>query len=166
MRKTVIIILLVLLPLAIYAQEDKTSFSISSGTEYLDDFFFNFGVSTISPIGQNSEIDVKIALNMKTTKDETGTTPMFNIPLKIGINFLFPTNENLIFLVGTGLSPTIRLAGDDKGFLIGPNVKAGVRYKIHPSMSVLLEVCQSLLIGPPDWMYPSTEMILGVNFYL
>lgn len=152
-------------------EDRKTSFSISSGTEYLDEFFFNFGFSIIKPLNGNKEIDIKCALNMTTQtntndEDDVEVTPVFNIPLKININFLFPINDKFLFLASTGLSPTIRLAGSDKGFLMGPNVKAGFRYKIHPSMSLFLEACQSLLIGPPNWMYPSTEVVLGVNFFM
>ncbi len=187
MKKTLTILIL-LLSVSIYAKDktevtedgnstptnienNKTSFSISSGTEYLDEFFFNFGFSIIKPLNDNKEIDIKCALNMTTqtqTNDDGDSVvePIFNIPLKININFLFPINENFLFLASTGLSPTIRLAGSDKGFLMGPNVKAGFRYKIHPSMSLFLEACQSLLIGPPNWMYPSTEVVLGVNFFM
>lgn len=168
--KKIIIILLFFVAVNIYSQENRTSFSISSGTEYLEDFYVNFGFSTINPLESNKELDIKIALNLKTEekKTDSGTdvTPIFNIPLKIGINFLFPLNEKIIFLAGTGLSPTIRLAGDDKGFLIGPNVKIGLRISIHPSMSIFLEACQSLLIGPPSWMYSSTEIVFGVNFFI
>lgn len=165
MRKIFIITLFTIASLA-FTNEPKNHFAISSGTEYLDEFYFNFGLSTMFPLGGDKELDLKLALNMKTETKDGETTPLFNVPLKVGINFLFPISENFTFLTGLGLSPTIRLAGDDKGFLIGPNAKAGVRYKIHPTMSVFAEVCQSLLIGPPNWMYPSTEIIFGVNFYL
>ena len=166
MRKLLTITLL-LLSLSISASEKSTSFSISSGMEYLDNVFFNFGASIIKPLSENKEFDFKVALNMKTKEKADGSiTPLFNVPIKVGINFLFPINEKFTFLAGTGVSPLIRLAGDDKGLLIGPNAKAGLRYKIHPSMSVFIEACQSLLIGAPKWMYPSTEAVLGVNFFL
>lgn len=165
--KKILTILLVILSVSIFAEEKKTSFSVSSGMEYLENPFFNFGISIVKPLGGKKEFDIKAALNMRTEKDDDGdVNPQFNVPVKLGINFLFPANEKLTFLVGPGITPLIRLAGDDKGLLIGPNVKAGLRYKIHPTMSIFLEACESLLIGPPDWMYLSTEVVFGVNFFL
>lgn len=169
--KKLLFITLLFLSFTLFSQDDspekRTSYSISAGTEYLDDFYVNFGMSVIKPLQDNKELDIKAALNMKTKTNADGETePEFNIPLKLGINFLFPVNEDFTFLTGTGLSPTIRLAGDDKGFLLGPNIKMGMRLKIHPSMSVFLEACQSCLIGAPKWINPSTEIVAGVNFFL
>ncbi|MGL1894516.1 MAG: hypothetical protein OCD02_23015 [Spirochaetaceae bacterium] len=166
--KKILLVTLLLAAFNLYSEDRLTSYSISAGTEYLEEFFVNFGFSLIKPLNDNKELDIKVALNLNTENvdENDDVEPMFNIPIKVGINFLFPQNEVFTFLVGTGLSPTIRLTGDDKGFLIGPNIKLGARYKIHPSMNIILEACQSLLIGEPDWMYPSTEVVLGVNFYL
>lgn len=165
MKKLLTVILLIV-STSLFSQENRTSYSITAGTEYLSDFYVNFGFSIIKPLNDNKELDIKASLNMRTDNSGETVDPLFNIPLKLGINFLFPINKNFTFLVGTGLSPTIRLAGDDKGFLLGPNAKLGLRYRIHPSMSIILEGCQSLLIGPPDWMYPSTEIVFGVNFFI
>lgn len=165
--KKILTICLLLVSVTTFAEEKRTTFSVSSGIEYLDNTFFNFGVSVIKPLGQNKELDFKVALNMKTEENNEGETePLFNVPFKLGINFLFPAQEKLTFLVGTGITPMLRLAGEDKGLLIGPNVKAGVRYKVHPTMNIFLEACESLLIGPPKWNYLSTEVVFGVNFYL
>ncbi len=166
--KKILIISLLLLTTTIFSNDSRNHFAISTGTEYLEEFYFNFGLSSIIPMGVGTELDIKLAMNMKTEKDEITNvvTPYFNVPIKVGINFLFPFTEDFTLLAGLGLSPTIRLAGEDKGFLIGPNIKAGLRFKIHPTMSIYTEACQSLLIGPPNWMYPSTELTFGVHFFI
>lgn len=164
--KKILTITLLLVSVTLFSVENRTSYSITAGTEYLNDFFVNFGFSIIKPLEGNKELDIKASLNVRTEESESKVTPFFNVPIKFGINFLFPINEQFTFLAGTGLSPTMRLLGDDTGFLLGPNAKLGLRFKIHPSMSIFLEGCQSLLIGPPDWMYSSTEIVFGVNFFI
>ncbi|MDA3851413.1 MAG: hypothetical protein PF447_09085 [Spirochaetaceae bacterium] len=164
--KKILSIMLLLVSVTLFSQEGKTSFSITAGTEYTEDFFVDFGFSVIRRLEGNKELDVKTSLNMRTEESNGDINPVFNIPVKIDINFLFPINDEVTFLAGTGLSPTIRLQDDDTGFLIGPNAKLGVRFKIHPSMSIFFEGCQSLLIGPPQWMYSSTEIVFGLNFFI
>ena len=162
-----LIILLLSITVTIYSQENKTSSSITAGTEYLEEFYVNFGYSIIRELENNTELDFKVAININTSHEKANgdVDPKFHIPLKAGINFLFPMNEKFTFLAGTGISPTL-LIGEDNPFLIGPNAKLGLRLKVHPSMSVLLEVCQSMLIGGENWLYPSTEIVCGVNFFI
>lgn len=165
MRK-ILILTLLMLSVSLFSQENRTAYAVSSGTEYLETFFFNFGVSVIQPLDNTKELDIKCAINMKTEEKDGKIDPLINLPFKLNINFLFPLSEKVTFIAGPGVSPTIRLAGDDKGFLLGPNIKAGIRYRIHPTMSLYLESSYSLLIGPPKWMYSSTEIVGGINFFL
>jgi len=164
--KRIYIVLFVLISTFSFAQEDRTSFVISGGTQYLDNFFVDFGFSIIKPLAGNKELDIKVSLDLRTENDGESVKPEFNIPVYFDINFLFPIGEKLTYLVGTGITPTLRPLGDESIFLIGPNAKMGFRYKIHPSMSLLLEATQSLLIGPPNWMYSATQIIFGINFFI
>ncbi len=164
--KKILTITLLLVSVTLFSEENRTSYSITAGTEYLNEFFMNFGFSIIKPLDGNKEIDIKVSMDMTTIKSDSEVTPVITVPIKLGINFLFPINEKFTFLAGPGLSPTMRLLGDDTGFLLGPNVKLGLRFKIHPSMSIFLEGCQSVLIGKPDWIYSSTEIVFGVNFFI
>lgn len=166
--KKILFITLLFMTITLYSEEKQMSSSITAGTEYLEDFYINFGYSIQKPLENNTELDFKVALNIRTETDESddSVTPMFNIPFKAGINFLFPLNDKFTFLVGTGISPMLRLSGNDKAFLIGPNAKAGIRVKVHPSMSVFAEACESMLIGGDDWLYFSTDIVIGVNFFI
>ncbi len=163
--KKLLVISLLFISLNLFSLENRTSFSISGGTEFLNEFYMNFGFSILKPLENNMEIDIKAALNMRTQEVNSEITPLFNIPVRLNINFLFPINDNFTFLTGTGLVPTINLESNNQGFLMGPNFKIGFRYKLHPSMSLFLEASEAVLIGPPKWIYPCTEIITGINFY-
>lgn len=165
MRK-ILTILFLLTGFILFSNEKERSFTITAGTEYLEeDYYFNTGFSALFPLEGDKEFDIKLALNMITEEDKSVIKPYFNIPLKTGINFLFPKSENVTFLTGIGLTTMFRLYGEDN-LLIGPHVKGGVRYKVHTTMNLIFEINQSLLIGPPNWMYPSTDITFGVNFFI
>lgn len=172
--KKILLLLLITTSTLIFSEERRVSFSISSGTEYLEDFYFNTGVSAQFPMGVDKEFDAKVSLNIKTEENETGAVlPSVNLPITLGINFLFPLMEQVTIVSGVGIKTTMILPIDNDpdvveelSFLVGPNVRLGLRYKIHPTMSLFIEADQSLLIGPPKWMYPATEILFGINFFI
>ncbi|MEA1910772.1 MAG: hypothetical protein U9N32_03730 [Spirochaetota bacterium] len=89
----------------------------------------------------------------------------FLIPLKIGVYFPFP-GEKITFGFGTGLSPCFQFTNDDSdaSFLMGPYVNGSMRIKVHPVMSVFLQIQQDLLFGKPDWIYTGSQIKLGISF--
>ena len=89
----------------------------------------------------------------------------FLIPFKLGIEFPF-SGTNTVLSFGTGLSPCFQFTHDsnDASFLMGPYVTGTARVKVHPVMSVFLQVQQDLLFGKPDWIYTGTRLAVGVSF--
>ncbi|MCD6396750.1 MAG: hypothetical protein J7L71_04370 [Spirochaetaceae bacterium] len=65
----------------------------------------------------------------------------FLIPLKIGIYFPFDVGQ-IKFGFGTGLTPCFQHTYDSSGaeFLMGPYINGSIRLKVHPVMSVFLQV--------------------------
>ena len=89
----------------------------------------------------------------------------FLIPLKIGVYFPFQ-GEKMTFGFGSGLSPCFQFTHDDSGagFLMGPYINGSIRVKVHPVMSVFLQIQQDLLFGKPDWIYSGSQFKLGISF--
>jgi hypothetical protein len=89
----------------------------------------------------------------------------FLIPLKIGIYFPFQ-GENIKLGFGGGLTPCFQFTydGSGAGFLIGPYINGSMRLKVHPVMSVFLQVQQDLLFGKPNWIYSGSQIKLGISF--
>ncbi len=89
----------------------------------------------------------------------------FLIPLKVGIYFPFQ-GEKIKFGFGGGLSPCFQFTHDDEGagFLIGPYITGSMRLKVHPVMSIFLQIQQDLLFGKPDWIYMGSQARLGISF--
>lgn len=150
----------------LFSQEKPTSFAFGAGTDFNQEFYFNFGFSVLKPLNGDKEFDLKTSLNLRTEDHEGEVLPQFILPVKVGLNFLFPTSDKMTFLAGAGLSPQLKMGNNETLFHVGPFLKGALRYKLHTTMSIFVEVSQTLLIGKPDWMYHSTEVTGGVNFYL
>ncbi len=85
--------------------------------------------------------------------------------LKIGIEFPFQVNI-IKYGFGTGITPCFQFTDDGTGaeFLVGPYINGSIRIKVHPVMSIFLQIQQDLLFGKPDWIYTGTRMNLGITF--
>ncbi len=99
------------------------------------------------------------------TSDSEEVEADFLIPLKIGIYFPFQ-GEKIKYGFGTGLTPCFQSKHDDTGakFLVGPYVNGSMRIKVHPVMSIFLQIQQDLLFGKPDWIYMGSQVKLGISF--
>jgi len=89
----------------------------------------------------------------------------FLIPLKIGIYFPFQV-EKIQYGFGTGITPIFQKTYDGSGseFVVGPYVNGSIRIKVHPVMSVYLQIQQDLLFGKPDWIYTGSRINIGISF--
>ncbi|MFO7850018.1 MAG: hypothetical protein R6V67_08675 [Spirochaetia bacterium] len=96
--------------------------------------------------------------------DEGDVEASFLVPLKLGLNFPFG-GDTVSYSVGTGISPSFTFGeSSDPGFLMGPYLNGSMRIKVHPVMSIFLQVQQDLLFGAPEWIYTGTRMQLGISF--
>lgn len=89
----------------------------------------------------------------------------FLIPLKFGVYFPFP-GEKITFGFGSGLSPCFQFSNDDSdaGFLVGPYISGSMRIRVHPVMSIFLQIQQDLLFGKPNWIYTGSQIKAGISF--
>jgi len=106
----------------------------------------DFGIHTVSSASGEIEAD-------------------FLIPLKIGIYFPFDVGQTKLGF-GTGLTPCFQNTHDNSGanFLMGPYINGSMRIKVHPVMSVFLQVQQDLLFGKPEWIYTGSRINIGISF--
>lgn len=122
-------------------------------------------------LSEGLELNIGGDFNIATRKDDDGEVkPRFVIPANVGLNFTFP-QEKMIFLFGTGLTPTFNINNDLDGgdrfrFYMGPYLKGAVRVKVHPIMRWYLEYQQDLLIGGKNWINSSSRVVTGINFSL
>ncbi len=89
----------------------------------------------------------------------------FLIPLKLGIYFPFDLGQTE-FGFGTGLTSCFQNTSDDTGadFLMGPYINGSLRVKVHPVMSIFLQIQQDLLFGKPNWIYTGSRINIGISF--
>ena len=101
---------------------------------------------------------------ISTEKEGDDVEASFLIPVKLGLHFPFG-GETFTYGIGTGVSPSFTFGkSDDPGFLMGPYINASARIKVHPVMSIFLQVQQDLLFGAPEWIYTGTRLQVGISF--
>lgn len=149
----------------------QQSFSAHIGGNFFryDTAYLTTGVSSLTQLRDDLELDIGAFFGIATEEDDQGeTVPSFLIPVNVGLNFLFPT-ERATFLLGAGVTPVFNFSEEDAGgneFFMGPYIGAGARLKIHPVMSWFVQAQQDLLIGGDDWINTATRLTTGINFTL
>ncbi|MFP4409146.1 MAG: hypothetical protein ACLFPW_11555 [Spirochaetaceae bacterium] len=163
--------LLLFCAVAIAPLAANQSFSAHIGGNFFryDTSYLTTGVSSLTNLREDLELDIGLFFGIATEKDDDGeTVPSFLIPVNLGLNFLFPTNS-AVFLLGAGVTPVFNFSDEDTGgneFYMGPYIAAGARLKIHPVMSWFVRAQQDLLIGGDDWINTATRLTTGINFTL
>jgi hypothetical protein len=137
---------------------------------YYQNAFVEPGFAVMPVLAQGMEMTIGVGFGI-FVHPATATTiayPTFQIPVKVGFNFLFPAMSGVEPFLGVGLLPQFVWTDglpNSFQFLIGPYLGGGVRFQIHPLMSVYIELEQPLLIGnPPAWLNTSTRIGAGLKF--
>lgn len=168
-RAVVFLILLCAVALPPLAANQSFSAHIGGNFFRYDTAYLTTGVSSLTNLRDDLELDIGVFFGIATEEDNEGeTVPSFLIPVNLGLNFLFPT-ESAVFLLGAGVTPVFNFSDEDTGgndFLMGPYIAAGARLKIHPVMSWFVQAQQDLLIGGDDWINTATRLTTGINFTL
>lgn len=172
MRATRILLPVVLfLLVALASLGAQQSFSAHIGGNFFryDTAYLTTGVSSLTQLREDLELDIGAFFGIATEEDDQGdTVPSFLIPVNVGLNFLFPTDQ-ATFLLGAGVTPVFNFSDEDAGgneFYMGPYIAAGARLKIHPVMSWFVDAQQDLLIGGDEWINTATRLTTGINFTL
>jgi len=90
--------------------------------------------------------------------------PRFLLPLWAGLDVLFDGSKEITPYIGILVRPQFSFGVDATQFLMGPAIKGGVRFHIHPKASIYAELEQGLMIGPPKWLSTGTRFSLGLAF--
>ncbi len=154
--------LLLLLPLSLGAQ----SLQAGIGADFFtyERTFLDLHATFLKQVKPDVELSLGGSFAL-ATRDDNGTVKAdFFIPLDGGVNFLFPINKEFSTLVGFGLTAQFLLESERR-FYMGPFMKLGARYRIHPYMTWYLEILQDLVIGKPDWINISTRFGSGILFH-
>lgn len=169
MKKILILVFgLVILGSNVFAQERKTMLTGELGINFFgyDTTYLTTGILYHMEVKDSMYIvgGVDFGISRVSSNSEIVGAD-FLIPLKIGIEFPFQVN-NLKYGFGAGITPCFQFTYNDTGaeFLIGPYINGSIRIKVHPVMSVFLQLQQDLLFGKPDWIYTGTRMNLGITF--
>lgn len=115
-----------------------------------------------APIAEGVDFDLGGAFGIRMV----GSTPWFLIPVRGGVSFWFSNGQGIFPYIGVGLAPLVGWHDSVVTFHMGPYFKAGVRFQIHPLMSVYGQAEQSLLIGAPQWLSTGTRIEAGIDFKL
>ncbi|MCK5198614.1 MAG: hypothetical protein KAR21_09700 [Spirochaetales bacterium] len=169
MKKLIMVIVgLSILSAAVFASDSKTMVTGGFGIN-----FFGYNAPYLTT-GFLYQVEIKDGMDLvggvdfgiRTKTNSSGEVEAdFLIPLKIGVYFPFP-GEKITFGFGSGLSPCFQFTHNDSdaGFLVGPYINGSLRMKVHPVMSVFLQVQQDILFGKPDWIYTGSQIKAGISF--
>lgn len=153
----------------------STAFTLDNKSLVTGGFGINlFGFETVYlTTGLMYQVEIKNGMDLvggadfgiNTETNESGEVEAdFLIPLKIGVYFPF-RSEKITFGFGSGLIPCFQFVHDeDAVFLIGPYINGSIRLKVHPVMSVFLQIQQDLLFGKPNWIYTGSQIKAGISF--
>lgn len=165
-------LLLLLVPAVNATAETGFQAGLDADFLFYQNAFLAPGFAVMPVIAQDMEMTIGIGFGIFVHPAAAGIAeyPAFQIPLKVGFNFLFPGLSGIEPYLGVGLLPQFYWtsggpAPDRFMFLIGPYIGGGVRFQIHPLMSIYAEVEQPLLIGnPPAWLNTGTRIGAGLKF--
>ncbi|MDC7125589.1 MAG: hypothetical protein PQJ46_08470 [Spirochaetales bacterium] len=116
------------------------------------------------PLQDNLEFSIAGAFGIRTeTTSYNNVNAYFYIPIDLGVTFLFPIPANFTIISGVGLSSQF-LFDDNFYYHLGPYLKVGMRYRLHPNMQLSLEAKQDLTFGPSEWINTSTQISAGIVF--
>ncbi|MDA3938179.1 MAG: hypothetical protein PF693_02575 [Spirochaetia bacterium] len=152
----------------VFASERKSMVTGEFGINYFgyETIYLTTGFLYQTEIREGMDLVGGADFGINTVTNESGEVEAdFLIPLTIGIYFPFQL-EKLKFGFGAGLSPCFQFThdGEGAGFLIGPYINGSVRIKVHPVLSVFLQIQQDLLFGKPDWIYSGSRVNMGISF--
>jgi len=166
--KTILVILLIMLCAPVYAQNSLSTYVGGVFYRYEEAYLLT-GVTYLATIREQMELNIGVDFGITTEQNGEGVIlPRFFIPVNFGINFSF-LGDPLTFYFGPGLTPVFIARPQDTDaftFLLGPYAKAGLLFRVHSIMSVLLEFQQDLLVGGPKWVNTNTRIIGGIKFTL
>ncbi|MFQ3619445.1 MAG: hypothetical protein SNJ78_00735 [Spirochaetales bacterium] len=129
-----------------------------------DRTFLDLRATLLKPLKPDVEIFLGGSFALATHNEDGKVEADFFIPLDGGVNFLFPIQKDFSYTLGFGLTAQFLLESDRR-FYMGPFMKVGIRYKIHPYMTWYLEGIQDLVIGKPDWINISSRVHTGILFH-
>ncbi|HDQ14826.1 MAG TPA: hypothetical protein ENN41_08430 [Sediminispirochaeta sp.] len=114
---------------------------------------------------QGMDFVVGADFGIHTEQVDGKTEASFLIPLKLGLSFPFD-GERVDYAFGVGLSPNFQFSQESSAsnFLMGPYVNGTMRLRVHPVMSVFVQLQQDLLFGKPEWIYTGSRFVVGVSF--
>jgi hypothetical protein len=150
-----------LVTVTISADPTGVAAGLSIETPNYDRVYWTPALELQFPAGKGIEFETGLGYGINV---DANNNPRFVLPIWGGMNVLFGESRNFQFLVGIGLKPQFMFGTDAWQTLIGPYLKAGIRVAVHPSAQWFLEVEQTLLIGPPKWLYTETKVFSGINF--
>jgi hypothetical protein len=164
--KTILIAVLIAVAGGAFAEASLSTYIGGAFYRYEESYLLT-GVTFLSSAHEQMELNLGIDFGITTFEGEDGSVlPRFFIPLSLGINSIF-AGDPFTFYFGPGLTPVFIFRPGDTDpftFLLGPYAKAGIRFRVHSIMSVMLEAQQDLLFGGPKWVNTSTRLLGGINF--
>ena len=169
MNKLVIIIaVLSMSAAAVFASDGKTTVTGGFGINFFgyETIYLTTGILYQVEIKDGMDFVGGVDFGINTETNDSGEVEAdFLIPLTIGLYFPFQC-EKIKFGFGSGLTPCFQFTHDDSGsgFLMGPYINGSIRIKVHPVMSIFLQVQQDLLFGKPDWIYTGSRIRMGLSF--
>ena len=168
MKKTALIFLGLILSGGLFAAEGDSLYTGNFGVNLFayETAYLTTGIIYQIEVRQGMDFVGGADFGIHTEKDGSGTVQAdFLVPLRIGLHFPFE-GEKITFGFGSGLTPCFQSTHDESGavFLMGPYVNCSMRIKVHPVLSIFLQVQQDLLFGKPDWIYTGSRFLLGISF--
>ncbi|ORC35636.1 hypothetical protein B4O97_08300 [Marispirochaeta aestuarii] len=162
MKRVHLALILMLLAASAWA---APSFVATLGGDFFnyEDGFLDIGGAYIVPLHSDLELSLGAGFGLWPEEGSGSNDARFYIPLDLGLNFLFPGNEKVSYLLGAGVTPQFLFADENRTY-VGPFIKGGIRIRTHEFMQWIIEAQQDLLIGPPDWINTSTRIRTGIQF--
>jgi hypothetical protein len=117
----------------------------------------------------NPDVDVTLGSSfaIATHKHGGDTDADFLVPVDLGVNFIFPVNDEFAYYFGIGATAQFYVPDEDTNrFYMGPFAALGLRVGVHPYMEWYLEARQDLVFGEPDWINTETRLSTGIIFPL
>ena len=137
-------------------------FTIGAAFPNYEHGYLMFNTGAYFPLEGNMEFSLTGSFGVRTeTLADDSVNAYFFIPINCGVNFLFPRTSGVTFFSGFGMN-TQMIWEDDYSFHLGPYAKAGIRYRVHKNLQLLVEIQQDLTFGPPAWINTTTQVLAGI----
>ncbi|MCF7928705.1 MAG: hypothetical protein K9L68_07005 [Spirochaetales bacterium] len=144
-------------------------FAGSLGVDFFlyEQVFLSTGFDYMQPIREGLELNLGFAFDISTTDAGADVQASFLFPFDIGLNAIFP-GDPVDVTFGAGVTPVVYIPAEalneETSLYIGPYLKGGLRFQVHPVVQLFVDAQQDLLFGGEEWIYTQTRLSAGIVF--